>query len=132
MTRIKKYTETNATELMNLIESEGEEWAPYYQEPTKQIYLDSLKKAITYLIYEDEGEQLVGYAKTLDDGLLVWIVDLLVHREYRGKAYGKVLMDYVCEVSPNQEVYVLGGDDVLPYYDKLEYGREGVVYKVSK
>ena len=103
---------------------------PYWQEPTKTIYIKSLEKSETYVIFEDE--KLVGYAKTLDDGLLVWIVDLLVDKNYRGKEYGKALMEYVCEVSPNQDVYVLGGDDVVTYYNKLGYSSEGVVYKVNK
>ena len=89
-----------------------------------------MEKAETYIIFENE--QLGGYAKTLDDGLLVWIVDLLVDKNYRGKEYGKALMEHVCEVSPNQNVYVLGDDDVLPYYNKLGYSSDGVVYKVHK
>ena len=125
---IKTYTTEYENQLFDLIESEGEGWGEYWQEPTKTNYIKALENAVTYVIFEND--RLVGYAKTLND-YMIWIIDLLVHKDYRGKEYGKALMEHVCAEFPDKEVYVLGGNDVLSYYDKLGYVSEGVVYNVK-
>lgn len=124
---IKTYTIEYENQLFSLIESEGEEWE-YWLPQRKDSYIKSLANSITYVVFEKD--QLVGYARTLND-YMIWIVDLLVHKDYRGKAYGKALMDHVCREFSDKDVYVLGGDDVLPYYNKLGYTSDGVVFNVK-
>ena len=125
---IKKYTSEYKSKLFELIETEGEEWGEYWQEPHKLNYIQALENSITYVIFENE--HLVGYARTLND-YIIWIVDLLVHQEYRGKEYGKFLMEHICAEFPDKGVYILGGNDVLPYYEKLGYTSEGIVYNIK-
>jgi len=124
---ILKYTTKFETQLFSLIQSEGTEWE-YWQPSHKANYTEALVNSETFVIFE--GDVLVGYARTLND-YIIWIIDLLVHRDYRGKQYGKHLMEHVCAQNPTKDVYVLGGDDVLAYYNKLSYKPEGIVYKVN-
>jgi len=124
---VKKYTPDYEAQLFSLIESEGADWE-YYQEPHKANYIEALQKSETYIVLENNN--LVGYARTLND-FVVWVVDLLVHKNCRGKNYGKFLMEHVCVQHPTKDVYVLGGNDVLPYYEKLLYKPDGVVYKIN-
>ena len=124
---IRTYEPQYENQLFELIESEGLEWE-YWQEPYKQDYIKTFERSTLYLVFE--GQRLCGYAKVLDD-FVIWIVDLLVHQNFRGKEYGKLLMEHICLNFPQKDVYVLGGNDVLPYYKKLGYSSEGVVYKVN-
>jgi GNAT superfamily N-acetyltransferase len=60
----------------------------------------------------------------------VYIYDLLVDKLYRGKSYGKLLMEQVCKDNPNSTVYVMS--DVDEYYaGKLGYKREGSILIVA-
>ena len=127
MTTIKKYTPEYQDALFSLIESEGDDWE-YHLEPNRQRYIHALSKSETFVIFE-EGI-LVGYARILDD-YEVFVIDLLVHKNYRGKSYGQQLMEYVCAEFRGKNVFVLGADDVLPYYNKLGYQSAGVVYQVN-
>ena len=128
MATIKKYTPEYQDALFALIESEGEDWEYHLLAPNRQRYIQSLAKSETFVVFE--GEKLVGYARTLDD-YEVFVVDLLVHKDYRGKSYGQKLMEYVCEQFSDKDVFVLGADDVLPYYNKLGYRSAGIVYQVN-
>jgi len=40
---------------------------------------------------------------------------LLVDKQYRGKEYGRLLMEQVCRDFPNEIVYVTCGTDVYAY-----------------
>jgi len=53
----------------------------------------------------------------------------LVDKQYRGKEYGRLLMEQVCRDFPDDIVYVTG--DVYPYYEKLGYKVEGKIYTVK-
>ena len=67
-------------------------------------------------------------ATTMDSAFMY--VDLLVDKEYRGKEYGRLLMEQACLDYPGDTVYVTG--DVYPYYeDKLGYEAEGKIYIVK-
>lgn len=124
---IKKYTSDYQDQLFDLFKTEGEEWG-YWLPENQENYVKALEKSITYIVVEND--QLLGFARTLDD-FVIWIVDLLVHKEHRGKEIGKQLMSYVCQQFPDKEVYVLGANDTLPYYTKSGYEPEGVIYCVK-
>ena len=127
MTTIKKYTTEHQTALFALIEAEGEDWE-YHLPENKKRYIETLTKSETYIIFEDDT--LAGYARILND-YEVFVMDLLVDKNFRGKFYGQKLMSFICAEFPNQDVYVLGADDVLPYYNKLGYKSAGVIYQVN-
>ncbi|WP_206859312.1 GNAT family N-acetyltransferase [Candidatus Enterococcus mangumiae] len=125
--KIKEYTSDYQDQLFELFKKEGEEWG-YWLPENQANYVEALEKSVTYIVVEND--QIIGFVRTLND-FVIWIVDLLVHKEHRGRAIGKQLMTYVCEQFPNKEVYVSGANDALPYYKKLGYEPEGVVYQVK-
>lgn len=122
---IRKYNSANDYEqLVELIRSEGAEWKEYLNPK----YGISLEQSITYVAII--GDELCGYSRSLNDpGYYVWVVDLLVHKNRRGHAIGKQLMDCVRHDFPDQEILVMS--DVDPYYEKLGYKKEGSVFTVK-
>jgi len=124
---IRRYTPADSDALFALIEREGKEWE-YWQGENRAKYKKALESCTVYLAFEDET--LCGYARCRDDdGFGVYVLDLLVDKAYRGKDYGRLLMEQAYRDYPNDTVYVTG--DVYPYYEKLEYEVEGKIYKVK-
>lgn len=126
---IRRYTSDDENQLFALIEREGETWESYWGTKGKSKYQKAIASSFIYLLFEDEI--LCGYARCRDDdGFGVYIYDLLVDKEYRGKEYGRLLMERICHDFPDDIVYVMG--DVYPYYeDKLGYDIEGKIYIVK-
>ena len=124
---IKSYSLNEEDELFSLIEREGLEWT-YWQGENRARYKRALEECDVYLAYE--GETLCGYVRVRDDfGFGVYIVDLLVDKHYRGKGYGRMLMEQVCLDFPHSAVYVMSGVD--PYYEKLGYEVEGTIFTLQ-
>lgn len=67
----------------------------------------------------------------LDDcGFYVYVCDLLVMPEQRGKDIGRKLMECIYDDYPDRIVYVMS--DVDAYYEKQGYRREGSVFEVAR
>jgi ribosomal protein S18 acetylase RimI-like enzyme len=119
---IRRYETADADRLFALIEREGREWT-YWQGTNRAKYRKALEEGIVYLAFD--GETLCGYVRCRDDyGFGVYVLDLLVDKAYRGKEYGRLLMEQVCRDFSSATIYVLG--DVYPYYEKLGYAEEEV------
>ena len=123
--KIRKYDHTNDyNELLKLIKTEGEEWKDYFHPKYKLV----LKMSITYVACVDE--KLCGYSRSVNDfGLYIWVIDLLVNKQYRGHSIGKKLMECLISDFPNQDVFVMS--DVDEYYKKLGYKKVGSIFKVE-
>ena len=120
---------TDFDPLMDVIRSEGEEWSCYSSGPALEKYKASLEASITYVAYE--GDRLCGYSRSLDDtGFYIYVCDLLVHKECRGRSIGRQLMECLMDDYPDQTVYVMS--DVDEYYKKLGFPREGSVFEVTR
>lgn len=126
---IRKYCkEDDEEKLMKLLENEGEEWSCYWAKDVADKYQAALANSITYVVYE--GDILCGYSRSLDDcGFYIYVCDLLVMKEQRGKGIGRELMECIYKDYPDQIVFVMS--DVDEYYKKLGYRREGSVYQVA-
>lgn len=123
---IKKYTQADEKALFALIEQEGAEWAEYY-DTKKEQYQKALAHSITYVLYEEE---LCGYCRCRnDDGFGIYIYDLLVDKNYRGKSYGRALMQQIKRDYPQVAVYVMS--DVNFYYEKQGYAEVGTIFAVE-
>ena len=110
--------------LMELVKSEGEEWNAYL----KANYKSALAKSISYVAYSNED--LCGFSRSINDhDIYIWVVDLLVHNEFRGKSIGKSLMECLMRDFPDKDVFVLS--DVDEYYHKIGYQKEGSIFKVG-
>lgn len=111
--------------LMEMIENE-EGWT-YSDDNMSEKYRAALEKSITYVAYE--GDVLCGYSRSIDDcGFYVYVCDLLVKPEYRGKNIGRKLMECIYADYPDQIVYVMS--DVDGYYKKQGYQRAGSIFEV--
>jgi len=123
---IRKFEITDRDELFLLMKMENEDWSDYYNHQEK--YLKAISNSITYVLLEQE--KIVGYIRCKnDDGYGIYILDLLVDKNYRGKEYGKSLMKTVCDNYPNDEIYVTS--DVDPYYEKQGCEKVGTVFEVN-
>ena len=110
--------------IMALIESEGDEWRDYLNPG----YQEALKTSVTYVAYANDT--LCGYSRSITDhGLYIWVIDLLVHRSFRGHAMGKALLTCLLDNYPGQRVFVLS--DVDAYYEKIGYKKEGSIFEVT-
>lgn len=124
---IRKYSPADEAVLMAMIEKEGEEWIDYYGSEGRKKYQKALDTSLVYLAFE--GEALCGYCRCRDDGGFgIYILDLLVDRDFRGREIGRRLMERVCRDHPKDIVYVTSGVD--PYYEKLGYRREGTIFQI--
>ena len=126
---IRRYTPEDENLLFAMLEREGDEWKDYWQGSNREKYKKALANCINYLLFE--GGTLCGYIRCRDDdGYGVYVYDLLVDKAFRGKEYGRLLMEQVCRDYPDDTVYVMG--DIYPYYeDKLGYDIEGKIYIVK-
>lgn len=125
---IRKYDQTTDEEkLMKMIEEE-DGW-DYANEDMAQNYKNALQSSITFVAYQDDI--LCGYSRSLDDcGFYIYVCDLLVKPEFRGKDIGRKLMECLYNDFPGQTVFVMSGVDA--YYDKIGYKREGSIFEVLK
>lgn len=125
---IRLYTTKDEDNLFNLLSREGDEWKDYWGDSMKSNYRKALNSSITYLLFEDG--QLCGYARCRDDdGYGIYVYDLLVDKAYRGKEYGRILIERVCEDFPHETMYIMS--DVDSYYEKLGYEKEGSIFIVT-
>jgi GNAT superfamily N-acetyltransferase len=127
---IRKYEkERDEEKLMQLLKNEGEEWACYWSDRFSEKYKAALSNSITYVA--NEGDVLCGYSRSIDDcGFYVYVCDLLVMPEHRGKDIGRKLMECIYDDYPDRIVYVMS--DVDAYYEKQGYRREGSVFEVAR
>ncbi len=124
---IREYTDTDQDALFNLMQDEGEEWT-YCQGSNRQKYAMAMNHSIAYVLMD--GDKLCGYVRCKDDdGFGIYILDLLVDRKYRGNGYGRQLMKTICDLYPEDIVYVTSDVDV--YYEKLGCVKEGTVFIVK-
>ena len=127
--KIRRYQKSDDLLMINLLKNQGEEWRCCWDPNFVDSYKDALEKSITYVAYEDE--KIIGYIRCLDDfGFYIYVCDLLVEPDYRGQSIGRKLMEYVMDNYSSQVVYVMS--DVDEYYKKLNYEKEGSIFKVVK
>ncbi len=65
-----------------------------------------------------------------DYGFGLYVYDLLVHKNFRGKQYGKKLLTHLKAQFSVIPVYVLS--DVDEYYHKQDYQKIGSVFEITK
>lgn len=125
---IRRFNAKDENQLFDLLEREGEEWSCYWGGENREKYAKALENSINYLLFSEN--ELCGYIRCRDDdGFGVYVYDLLVDKSHRGKEFGRLLMEQVCDDFFGNEVYVLG--DNYPYYEKLGYAIEGTIYIVK-
>lgn len=123
---IRKYNRlTDEVQLMQMIREE-DGW-DYADESMADKYRKALESSVTYVAFQ--GDVLCGYSRSLDDcGFYIYVCDLLVRPDFRGKDIGRKLMECLYQDYPNQVVYVMS--DVDDYYEKVDYKRIGSIFEV--
>lgn len=125
---IRLYTAQDENGMHALLLSEGDDWSCYSADTAFKKYKRALKSSLVYVAYE--GATLCGYVRCRnDDGFGIYVYDLLVNKPFRGRSIGRLLMERVCADFPSDTVYVMSGVD--GYYEKLDYPREGSIYKIQ-
>lgn len=117
---------TDEPALLDLLRSEGDEWADYHRDTAFPHYRTALATSCTCVLYV--GDALLGFIRVRDDdGYGVYVYDLLVHAAHRGHAYGRALLDAVRQDFPGADLYVMSDND--PYYESIAHHRIGTVFQ---
>ena len=126
--QIRPYKTTDEDALFDLMQREGEEWADYWDDESgRQRYVQALADATaTYVVIEDDA--LCGFVRCIGS-FTIYVDDLLVDKTYRGRNFGRLLMERVFTDFPEHEVYVMS--DVDEYYSKLGYAKAGTLFAVK-
>lgn len=125
---IRLYQDEDEQDLFSLMEDEGPDWIEYFGKKNRTKYITALKASASYVLFEERV--LCGYVRAReDDGFGVYVYDLLIGKNYRGKGYGKALMSHVKTQFPGQIAYVMS--DVDEYYEKLGYHRIGSIFEIK-
>ncbi|AIF42581.1 GCN5 family acetyltransferase [Virgibacillus sp. SK37] len=86
---------------------------------------DELEKAwshsnVTY-IAELDGE-IVGYVRGLtDEYITLFICELLIKKEHRGKGMGKELLNYVHQLYPKTRMELLASSTSRTFYEQKQF-----------
>lgn len=124
---IRRYTREDENAVFALMVREGADWKAYWDEDGKPKYQKALDSSVTYLIFENKI--FCGFARCRpDDGFGIYVYDLLIDREYRGKEYGRLLLEQVYNDYPGEEAYVMSDAD--DYYAKLGYSKAGSIFEI--
>lgn len=113
-----------ANNYFNLSQAKVQYGRVYYEEQERYQLALHLSTVFVLLI----NDQICGYIRCKeDDGYGVYVYDLLVHRDVRGQALGKRLMDHVYAYFNHQPLYIMSDED--GYYERLGYARIGSIYQ---
>ena len=125
---IRKYEEhVDYDNLIELLRSE-QNWDWFLGKAVIGKHKKSLKESITYVACIDD--QVIGYTRSLEDiESYIYVCELLVRKEFRGRSMGKDLLERLVLDYPDHEVLVMSDED--SYYKKLGYAVEGSIFKVS-
>ena len=126
--KIVQYNASLYDDFLNLVISEGEDFKEY-SITKKDDYKKALELSIVFLLYQDK--LCIGYIRAKEDETFgLYIYDLLLRKTCRGHHYGKMLLDHLSLLYPDQTIYVMS--DVDPYYESLGYQKIGSIFEVKK
>jgi ribosomal protein S18 acetylase RimI-like enzyme len=125
MRSILKYQKEHELELISLLGKEPD-WSSFLSDDAIDTFKKALLESETFLC-ESKGN-ICGYLRALVDGFGIYISELYVAPQYRGRGFGSELLAKVKQEHPNQDVYVLSDEDT--YYEKLGYQRVGSVFQL--
>lgn len=86
-----------------------------------EIVKRSIENSLCFGVYE--GEKQIGFARVVSDyAVFAWIMDVFIHKDYRGKGYGKKLMNAIMshDKLQNLQRWGLGTEDAHGLYE--QYG----------
>ena len=119
--RIRLYKTNDSIMLFHLL-SRHDDWREYTEAWTS--YTRVLRCSKTLILFEKE--MVIGFLRYKIDGAFgVYIFDLLVDKEYRGRGYGKALIAYLAKKYSSQIIYVMSDADA--YYENNGFEKVGSI-----
>ncbi len=91
----------------------------------------NLKGICEGALVTENGENISGGFITFSDNFAV-ITDVFTKEEYRGKGYGKVLVENLLNCSTKENVYLTSKEHNLPFYKKLGFNVVKEIYEYKK
>ena len=74
-----------------------------------------------------DGARIIGTVRALSDGVgNAYIVDVWTQTPYRKQGIAKKMLELTLEKMPGQHVYLFTDDDVIEFYDKIGFKRQGI------
>jgi GNAT superfamily N-acetyltransferase len=103
------------------------DWAMFTTGDAIDNYRKRLQEGVTYVCHEHGT--FAGYARALlDEGIALYISELFVVPEMRGRRVGRTLIATLKRDFAGLTVYALSDEDA--YYEMLGYKRIGSVFEV--
>ena len=140
---VKKFSELNEEKLNKIIDIHFNHWIKYNSKMIKENTIYKFKQLYTKDILPfgialfDNEENMVGFCVLKIENLkkypdiYPWLSDIMVFKEYRGKGYGKILVEEgkrILKKLGYNKIYVWT-DQVTDFYKKLDFQ---YLHKVKK
>ena len=126
--RILKYNRQHEEALLSAI-SQDSDWDMFTNSQAITHYKRRLLESISYVCVEDGN--FYGFVRALqDDNFAIYVSELFVAPEYRGRKIGKLLLQHIQKNSANLTVYILSDED--GYYEKMGYKAVGSIYQMTE
>ena len=91
----------------------------------------NLKGICEGALVTENGENISGGFITFSDNFAV-ITDVFTREEYRGKGYGKTLVENLLNCSTKENIYLTSKEYNLPFYKKLGFNVVKEIYEYKK
>lgn len=124
---IKKLSSENISDIFSAIGADPDWIFLISSESKRNDYADRLRDSVSYVCYS--GNHFCGYIRAIvDDGMAVYISELLVKPAYRNQKIGQKLIEEVKINNSTLTVYALSDED--RYYEKKGYKKIGSVFEI--
>jgi GNAT superfamily N-acetyltransferase len=89
----------------------------------------ALARSLASFCLVDDRNEVLGVARVVgDDGVYFYVQDVIVDERYRGRGYGRALMDAVMRylsgaARPGAFIGLMASRDVAPFYERYGFER---------
>ena len=83
---------------------------------------------IVFFIKKLIGFGSLNFEMKLKKGLMAYLEDIVVHKEFRGKKIGKLIVDHLVEIAKKENCYKIKLDckkEKILFYEKLGFKENG-------
>jgi GNAT superfamily N-acetyltransferase len=116
---VRAWTEADFADVQRLSRAEG--WPTPITRP--QEALTAWRQSWPALVAAD-GEAVIGFLRALTDGAVtMYIAELLVDAQWRGRDIGYVLLDVCHRMYPSTRIDLLSTASAESFYEHLEFRR---------
>ena len=118
---LRCWTETDFAEVERLSTLQG--WPTPHDRPEEALV--AWQHSWPTLVVT-EGEQVIGFVRGMTDGeITMYIAEILVDANYRGKGIGRLLLDACHALYPHARLDLISTDEATPFYKANGFGYVG-------